>query len=120
MKKLFAMLLALAMVMGMSMTTLAATRDKAYITVDGVGETAVLSIAQVIEPGQTSTGWKFCEDIEGNFLQAFGLAEGEGLKFDVKIAYLTILSDIFISLLKDLPILLPSRPQISEQLFNFG
>lgn len=84
MKKLFAVLLALAMVLGMSMTTLAAPKTSATITVKNadnalVGDEVTLSYLQVIRPETdvdlSSTGWVFVNDaIAEDFTSAFGLA----------------------------------------------
>ena len=63
MKKVFAVILSLAMVLGMSITSFADTRDSATITVqdaEGKASKAILSYAQVIEADQTKeTGWAF-------------------------------------------------------------
>ena len=62
MRKIFAVLLTLAMVLGMSMTTFAATKDTATITVDNA-DNATLTYAQVIKADQsTKTGWNFVND----------------------------------------------------------
>ena len=59
MRKIFAVLLSLAMVLGMSMTTFADTKDSAEITVTNA-EKATLTYLQVIKPDQTTTtGWAF-------------------------------------------------------------
>lgn len=61
MKKLFAMLLTLAMVFGMSITSFAAgTGGKTTITVKNANG-ATLNYAQIVEADQTNsvTGWKF-------------------------------------------------------------
>ena len=59
MRKIFAVLLTLAMVFGMSMTSFAATKDTATITVDNADK-ATLTYAQVIKADQsTETGWAF-------------------------------------------------------------
>ena len=59
MRKLFAVLLTLAMVFGMSMTSFAATKDTATITVNNADK-ATLTYAQVIKADQsTETGWAF-------------------------------------------------------------
>ena len=59
MRKIFAVLLTLAMVFGMSMTSFAATKDTATITVNNADK-ATLTYAQVIKADQsTETGWAF-------------------------------------------------------------
>lgn len=63
MKKVFAVILSLAMVLGMSITSFADTKDSATITVldaNGYASKATLSYAQVIKADQTKeTGWAF-------------------------------------------------------------
>lgn len=70
-KKIFAVLLTLAMVLGMSMTTFAAEKS-AKITVEDA-ENATLTYAQVIKPDQTTaTGWAFCSpEIAKAYTDAF-------------------------------------------------
>lgn len=59
MRKIFAVLLTLAMVFGMSMTSFATTKDTATITVNNADK-ATLTYAQVIKADQsTETGWAF-------------------------------------------------------------
>ena len=59
MRKIFAVLLTLAMVFGMSMTSFAAAKDTATITVNNADK-ATLTYAQVIKADQsTETGWAF-------------------------------------------------------------
>lgn len=59
MRKIFAVLLTLAMVFGMSMTSFAAPKDTATITVNNADK-ATLTYAQVIKADQsTETGWAF-------------------------------------------------------------
>ena len=63
MKKVFAVILSLAMVLGMSITSFADTKNSATITVQnakGDASKATLSYAQVIKADQTKeTGWAF-------------------------------------------------------------
>ena len=85
MKKFLSVLLAMAMVLGMSVTTFAA--DSATITVTGAepkvdadgnkGPEATFTYAQVIRADQTTTtGWQFCrEDIRDKYIVAFGTTE---------------------------------------------
>ena len=79
MKKVLAMLLAMVMVLGMSVTALAAPEDggkTAEIEVTGVeGETPVqLTYLQIIKPDQTTkTGWAFASsEIEAAYLEGYG------------------------------------------------
>ena len=77
MKKLFAMLLTLAMVFGMSMTSFAA--DKNTITISGKGldaKGAGASYGQIIKENRESTlGWQFANDtIKNNFVEAWNNA----------------------------------------------
>jgi len=74
-KRVLALLLAMTMVMGMSMTTFAAG-EKAEITVNDA-QNATLTYAQVIKPDQTTTtGWAFCSPaIAKAYLSAFGMTD---------------------------------------------
>lgn len=75
-KKIFAVLLTLAMVMGMSMTTFAAPKTSATITVTNA-ENANLSMVQVIAPDQTpasETGWKFVNGAGAAYVSALKAA----------------------------------------------
>lgn len=80
-KKFWAVLLTLAMVLGMSMTTLAAPEDEAAATPTTVDVTvkdaanADLTYVQVVEPdATTTTGWKFSTDaIAKIFRDAFNV-----------------------------------------------
>ena len=77
-KKLFAVLLSLAMVLGMSMTTFAAPKDSATITVENA-EKATLSYVQVIRPDRTTvTGWAFTSnEIAECYTEALGVADAQ-------------------------------------------
>lgn len=67
MKKIFALLLTVAMVMGLGMTTFAAESTNVTITVDN-GEGAAVKYLQIVEPDTTSTlGWKYVEEYEADF-----------------------------------------------------
>lgn len=72
MKKLFAILMTMAMVMGLSITAMADTKDSAIITVENA-EHATLQYAQIIKPDTTKpTGWAFVnEDVAQAFLSVF-------------------------------------------------
>ena len=62
MKRFFAVILSLAMVLGMSMTAFGATKKSATITVKNAAD-AILTYAQVIVADQTTeTGWDFVDD----------------------------------------------------------
>ena len=79
MKKLFAVLLTLAMVLGMSMTTFAAPeKNTAVITVSGA-DSATLEYAQVIQPDRTTeTGWAFVNDnVARAYMNAFGVSSAQ-------------------------------------------
>lgn len=83
-KKLFAVILSLAMVLGMSMTTFA-EETKATITIDGVGgktdtDKVTLSYIHAIKPDRNAkNGWSFTsEEIAKAYLAGFGVTiEGE-------------------------------------------
>lgn len=78
MRKIFAVLLTLAMVLGMSMTSFAATKDTATITVTNA-DNATLTYAQVIKADQsTKTGWAFVNDNVANaYMEAFGVKDAQ-------------------------------------------
>lgn len=83
-KKVLAMLLALAMVLGTTLTAFAAPKDTATITVkesDGSLSKAAFKYVQVIEPSQTTvTGWAFSSAaIEQAYLEAFGLSDSQAV-----------------------------------------
>lgn len=77
-KKVLAMLLALAMVLGTTLTTFAATKDEAKITITNA-ENATLTYVQVIKPNnKTITGWEFCStDIEAAYKSAFDILDAQ-------------------------------------------
>ena len=84
MRKIFAMLLALTMVLGMSVTAFAA--EKATITINNAGN-GKFSYAQVIEADQTKdTGWDFVDGYAQYFKDAFGIDDTQkiikGLIYD--------------------------------------
>lgn len=78
MRKIFAVLLTLAMVLGMSMTSFASTKDTATITVTNA-DNATLTYAQVIKADQsTKTGWAFVNDNVANaYMEAFGVKDAQ-------------------------------------------
>lgn len=62
-KKVLAIILSMAMVLGMSLTAFAATKDSATITFNELGEADKLEYVQIIEPDtSTSSGWNFCSE----------------------------------------------------------
>lgn len=66
MRKIFAVLLTLAMVLGMSMTSFAANATK--ITVNNLDTNATLTSVQIIAPDQTTeTGWAFANNAAASF-----------------------------------------------------
>lgn len=70
MRKIFAMLLTVAMVMGLGMTTFAA--NEAKITINNAGD-GKFAMVRVIEADPTTdTGWDFVDQYANNFLLAFG------------------------------------------------
>ena len=85
MRKIFAVLLTLAMVLGMSMTSFAA--DKNTITISGKGldaEGAGASYGQIIKENRESTlGWQFASDnIANKFVEAWNNANDPQTKLD--------------------------------------
>lgn len=78
MRKIFAVLLTLAMVLGMSMTSFAATKDTATIKVNNADK-ATLTYAQVIKADQsTKTGWAFVNDtVADDYVEAFGVNDAQ-------------------------------------------
>ena len=74
MRTIFAVLLTLAMVLGMSMTSFAAEKS-ATITVTGLDKDATVTYTQIIEPDTTTaTGWKFTN---ADYAKAFTGKEDE-------------------------------------------
>lgn len=75
-KKIFAALLTLAMVLGMSMTTFAA--EDAAIEVNNA-ENASLTYAKLIQTNQTTkTGWEFVNDqVAKAYMEAFGVGDAQ-------------------------------------------
>ena len=66
MRKIFAVLLTLAMVLGMSMTSFAA--NATTITVNNLDTKATLTSVQIIAPDQTTeTGWAFANNAAASF-----------------------------------------------------
>ena len=94
MRKIFAVLLTLAMVLAMSIPTFAAANQTATasITVNNVNG-ANLKYVQVVEANQNSTyGWKFVNGYANAFRTAFGLKETDS--DDVAIAKLIELGQL--------------------------
>lgn len=83
MRKIFAVLLTLAMVLGMSMTSFAAdTTATINLSGDTLTKDTVIKYLQIVEPDTTSTlGWKFSSDEIANvFMAKFGGTKDEALK----------------------------------------
>ncbi len=80
-KKLFAVLMAAAVLTGTTAATAASTYA-ATITVNGLDNGATFKYLQVVEPDTTSTlGWKFVDGYADEFKDAFGAAtEDEALQ----------------------------------------
>ncbi len=83
MKKLLAVILTFAMVMGLGVTTFAATKNDATITVNdekgALLTSATLKYAQVIKADQTTvTGWNFVNnDVANAYKTAFGVTDAQ-------------------------------------------
>ena len=76
-KKLFAVLMAAAVLTGTTAASAVSTYA-ATITVDGLDNGATFKYLQVVEPDTTSTlGWKFVDGYEYEFMTAFGAATKE-------------------------------------------
>ena len=74
MRKIFAVLLTLAMVLGMSITSFAAD-PTAKITVSGLDTNATVTYKQIIRPNtQTATGWEFVDKAD---ITAFGYKQAD-------------------------------------------
>lgn len=74
MKKIFAILMTMAMVMGLSITGFAA-EGSATITVSNLDESATIKYLQVVEPDTSSPiGWKFSGDTDPTIANAFKTA----------------------------------------------
>lgn len=84
MKKLFAILMTMAMVMGLSITGFAATSTT--IQVDNLEDGSTISYLQIIEPSPTkTTGWAFTNDARDAFISAFNITTtGEELEEDLQ------------------------------------
>ena len=73
MKKLLAMVLALAMVLGMSITTFAAEGKSATITVNNAEAGATYNCVLIVKANpSTETGWDIVDDYADEFAAAFG------------------------------------------------
>ena len=73
-KKVLAVFLTLAMVMGMGLTTFAADGDPT-ITVKGAGTATTIKYVQVIEPENSERGWKFTEAAKNAYVEGFNKAQ---------------------------------------------
>lgn len=108
-KRVFAILVSLAMVMGMSLTSFAADKE-ATITINNAGTGATFQYVQVIKPDQTAkTGWKFASNaIESKYLTAFDVADAQQVlellinesadAGKIQVALKSILEDVAIEL----------------------
>lgn len=76
-KKALAVILTMAMVMGLGMTAFAA--EKATITINNAGN-GKFSYAKVIEADQTTdTGWDFVDEYAQYFIEAFGINDTQAI-----------------------------------------
>ena len=77
MRKIFAVLLTLAMVLGMSMTSFAADA-KATITLKNFDTANKVEYMQIIQKDETKTsGWAFTNGAGACFTKAFGLTDSD-------------------------------------------
>lgn len=99
MKKLFAILMTMAMVMGLGITGFAATNDSARITVQNAND-AELQYLQIIAPNrETRTGWAFINGAGTYFQQAFANSDEQAI-IDQLIANNNISEDLAYALSK--------------------
>lgn len=88
-KKIFAVLLTLAMVLGMSMTTFAANNSKITITGTGIDASATVKYGQIIKEDRGSTlGWMFVggnnSSLANAFVDAWNNASNPALTLDAE------------------------------------
>ena len=89
MRKIFAVLLTLAMVLGMSMTAFAADA-KAIITLKNFDKANKVEYMQIIQKDETKTsGWAFTNGAGACFTEAFGLTDSDDLHANNKRTMLT-------------------------------
>ena len=83
-KKVFAVLLTLAMVLGMSMTTFAANNSTITISGTGIDSTATVKYGQIIKEDRTSTlGWQFVNTtVKNAFVKAWNGANDPATTLD--------------------------------------
>lgn len=79
-KKIFAVLLTLAMVLGMSMTTFAATNNTISISGTGIDADTTVKYGQIIKENRESVlGWQFVDNrIATDFVEGWNSAKEEG------------------------------------------
>lgn len=79
-KKIFAVLLTLAMVLGMSMTTFAATNSTISISGTGIDASTTVKYGQIIKENRESVlGWQFVDNaIAARFVEGWNSAKEEG------------------------------------------
>lgn len=76
-KKLLAMIMAMTMVLGMSLTSFAA-EDTATITIDNAGPDALFNEVQIVVANpETETGWDIVDEYFDEFSDAFGTGADE-------------------------------------------
>lgn len=89
MKKLFALLMTLAMVMGLGITGFAAG-DTATITINNAGNGKFATVQVIEEDSTKDTGWDFVDDYADEFLNAFSYVQ-EGAVVDTDVNRQTII-----------------------------
>lgn len=79
-KRVLALLLAMAMVLGTTLTAFAAPKE-ATVTINNAGADAKFKYVQVIEPDTaTATGWKFSSDaIQAHYLKAYNSKDAQAV-----------------------------------------
>ena len=73
-KKLFAVMLSLIMVLAMGITSFADTTVQ--ITLNGLGDANTVEILQIIAPNKSTTsGWEFINGAGAKYAEAYGVAD---------------------------------------------
>lgn len=93
-KKIFAVLMTLAMVLGMSMTSMAAGSGKITVTGDNISGATVTYTQIVEEDRESNLGWKFVADVKEEFVKAWATKDPDNNTAEKVIAALIELGKI--------------------------